>query len=192
MWSNRVTKPTLRYHWAPVPVEMLNDDRLNPVDIAAWGIMWDASRAWLCTISERRLGQRLRRSPDTVRRVIRKLAATGWLEIIDYGNGRCRDYRLLTPGTNARGSNLKTPSIHAERSEATPSIDAPDPSHRCPKTPSSGAPQPRSYLDPYQEHETLENRNERQITLEEARQNIARLKALATALCEQKRIRQGG
>jgi hypothetical protein len=184
-----VTKPTLRYHWAPVPVEMLNDNRLNPVDVAAWGIMWDASRAWLCTISERRLGQRLRRSPDTVRRIIRKLAATGWIKIIDRGNGRCRDYRLLTPCTNARGSDVETPGAHAAGSEATPSTDAPDPSHTCPKTPSTGAAQPRDHLYDYQGRETLKNQNEKQITPEQARQNIAKLKAMATEASQGKRIR---
>jgi DNA-binding MarR family transcriptional regulator len=173
---------------------MLNDNRLNAVDVAAWGIMWDASRAWLSTISERRLGQRLRRSEDTARRIIRRLAAAGWIEIIDHGNGRCRDYRLLTPGTNARRSDVKTPGAPAGGAAATPSTDAPDPSNPCSKTPSTGAAQPRRYLDIYQgreqEHET-EKQTEKEITPEQASQNIVRLRALATALCEEKRAIQG-
>jgi DNA-binding MarR family transcriptional regulator len=193
-WSKRVTQPKLDYRYPPVPIEMFNDDRLDPVDVKAWGIMWDASRAWLSTISERRLGQRLRRSEDTVRRIIRRLAAAGWIEIVDHGNGRCRDYRLLTPATNATSassSDVKTPGVHAGGSTATPSTDAPDRSHPSPKTPSVGAAQPRDYLDIHQEHEVLENRNEIEITAEQARQNIARLKALATALCEKTRTRGG-
>ena len=187
-----VTKPRFRYRWAPVPVQMLNDDRLNPINIAAWGIMWDASRAGLSHISELQLGRRLRRSEDTARRIIRKLAATGWIEIIDNGNGNCRDYRLLTRRTNARGGDLNTPGANAGGSEVTPGTDAPDPSHLRPKTPSTGAAQPRSYLDIYQKHEASENQNEKEITPEQARQNIARLKAFATALCEEKRIPRGG
>jgi hypothetical protein len=171
---------------------MLDDDRLNPVDIKAWGIMWDASRAWLCTISERHLGHRLRRSPETARRIIRKLAAAGWIKIIDRGNGRCRDYRLLTPGTNARGSDAETPGIHARGLATTPRIDAPAPSHPRRKTPGTDAAQPRSYLDIYQQHETSEDQNEREITAKQARRNIARLKAMATALRETKRSTRGG
>src|SRR5580692_1293471 len=175
------TRTQLRhYRYVRLPIGMLNDDRLNPVDVVAWCIMCDASRAGLSTISERRLGQRLRRSEDTARRIIRKLASAGWIEIIGHGNGRCRDYRLLSNGTNARRSGVKTPGVHARGLNTTPRIDAPDPSHLCPKNPGTGAAQPRSYSDNYQERQTLEKRDGEEISLEQARQNIAKLAVMAT------------
>jgi hypothetical protein len=122
-----------------ISVAMLNDERLGALEKLAFAVMMDASRDGLSTISERRLGQRLDRSEDAARRVIRKLQATGWIETIDYGNGRCRKYRLLTPSNNARGYKPQTPSTDAG---GTPSKNAPDPLHSCGKTPSTGAAQP--------------------------------------------------
>lgn len=188
----RVTQPRLDYRYAPLPVQMLNDSRLDPADVVAWCIMWDASRAGISTISERRLGQRLRRSEDTARRVIRRLAATGWIEIITHGNGRCHDYRLLTPRTGARGSDVKTPGIHASGAEVTPSTDAPERLHVSSETTSTGAAQPKENLDIHQKHRASENQDEHEITAEQRRQNIAELSAIATAIASRRRIPEAG
>ena len=115
-----------------LPILVLNDSRLSDTAVRAYGIMLDASREGRCVISERRLGQRLRRSEDTARRIIRKLVDAGWLETIDHGNGKCRAYWLLTPSTRARGSDAQTPGAHARGRDANPL-------HPCHPTPSTGA-----------------------------------------------------
>jgi len=174
----RKSKPELDYRFSPVPVEMLNHERLAAIDVAAWIVMWDASREGLCTISELRLGQRLRRSEETARRIVKRLATTGWIEIIDPGNGLCRSYRLLTPSICARGARGTTPGINAG---GTLSIGAADPSHFYPRTPSTDAAHPRVPLDISLESEELKNDEER-------RHNIRRLRTIANEAAAGKRI----
>lgn len=174
----RAAKPKLNYRHAPIPINMLNDARLEAIHVVAWGVMWDASREQLSTISERRLGMRLRRSEDAARRIIRKLAETGWIKIIDHGNGHCRQYELTTPSTDATG----TPGMDAT---GTPSTDAADPLHSRHQTPGTDAAQPRVSLDNY-----LGDRKRKDdgVDAEERKQSVRRLSTICTGIVEGKRI----
>lgn len=113
---------TLRH--VKLPIDVLNDKRLNGEDVRAFAVMWDCSRDGLCTISERRLGERLFKSEQAARRIIRRLQACGWIAPIDHGNGLCRDYQLLTPIIHNRGMGApKQRHASPEPSGSRPSQD---------------------------------------------------------------------
>jgi hypothetical protein len=99
------------------------------VEVRAFAVMVDAASEGLCKISERRLGERIFRGEDTARRVIRRLEGAGWIETIEGTNGRCHVYRLLTPNTDAAGSNTETPCIDTGGSAMSSRIDALNPLH---------------------------------------------------------------
>lgn len=170
---------------------MLNDDRLLFVDIVTYGIMWDASRDFVSRISQDQLAKRLRKSEDTARRSIRRLAAADWIKIIDHGPRRCREYLLLTPSTRARISDAHNPRIGARDTDQIPCADAPESSHQFNKNPRIGAAQPKDYLNTYSTPQSYEDQGE-QLTDSDRARNIERLKAMATAFCRQRRAPEGG
>jgi hypothetical protein len=124
-----VTSARINYRFAPLPIALIDDSRIEAIDVLAYGVLLaiDVDGDGVACISEDRLGVRIRRSTDTARRAIRRLEAAGWIEIVDNGNGYCRQYRLTTPSTDATGA---------------PSTDAADPLHPCHPAPSTGATQP--------------------------------------------------
>lgn len=129
----------MAYRFVQVPVAVLNDERLQAIDVHAYGVMLDASRDGLATISEERLGKRLRKSEDTARRSIRRLVAAAWVEVVDNGNGFCREYKLVTPSNDATGLEA-TPL--ATMQGVTPSNGAAQPLAMVRRTPSNAATQP--------------------------------------------------
>lgn len=158
----RATKPhpTIPYHFAALPIDVLNDQTLQAVDVRAFAVMLDASRGGICQISERRLGDRIFRSEDTARRVIRRLEKAGWIQTIDDTNGRCHVYRLLTPSTNAEGCHMETPCTDTGASATTSRTDALSPLHECGETPGTRAGLPRRSLYSYPRDDGQEKKDD--------------------------------
>jgi hypothetical protein len=117
----------LQYRFLALPIDLLNDDRLEAIDIRTFGVMLDASRDAICKISEIRLGERIFRKVDAARRSLRRLEAAGWIATVQDVNGHCHVYRLLSPSADT-GGPLMTPCADAARplqeSVKSPSVAA--------------------------------------------------------------------
>lgn len=114
---------TIKYRFAALPIDLLNDGRLDALDKIAFAVLLDASREGFCEISELRLGERIQRSEATARRVLRRLEATGWIVTVKQVNGVCRVYRLLTPSTDVRGTPSTDAAYPLQKRLGTPSTD---------------------------------------------------------------------
>lgn len=86
----------LGYAFAAMPTAILDDGRLDALDVRAYGILLsiDTDRNGIVKISESRLGDRLFRKIDAARRSLRRLESSGWIKAIDHGDGVCREYKL--------------------------------------------------------------------------------------------------
>lgn len=132
--------------FAMIPFALVNDLRLSAEAIRAFAVLRDVEYDGVCKISLRRLGQRLGRTDQAARRVIRSLKETGWLEAIDETNGRSCIYRLQTPITHNSGllttpitgdsgSTTQTPITHDGGLIRTPISGDPGPLSSMTQTP---------------------------------------------------------
>lgn len=125
-------------HFVKLPTAVLNDPALSLECIAVYSVLVDAAdreNRQNVRISIRRLGERIRRSTDTARRLLHELIENGYVEVAKSPAGRCFTYRL-------------TPSIHASGLDRRPLAPGPStPSGRAGGTPSTAAPQRRRTLD---------------------------------------------
>ena len=127
------TAPQARF--AMLPVDLLNDLRLSAEAVRTYGVLLDVARDGLAKISLRRIGERIGRQERTAEAIMRELKSTGWVEMVEDQNGRCRVYRLKTPAVHDGGLVPKTPAAECGGTEQTPAIDDTLPLHSAAKTP---------------------------------------------------------
>jgi len=131
-----------------IPVALLDDRRLDGTDLRAYVILLaiDVDRDGVACISLPQLGRRIFRSERTTERSIRKLERTGWIQSIDNGIGRCKSYRLLTPGVHVGGGASETVVTGDGGETQSTAIRVDDPLTSMTKTPVTDGQQPISYL----------------------------------------------
>jgi hypothetical protein len=137
-----------KYRYFEMPAAIFDDTRLEPIDVRAYGILFDAERGGETHISLARIGERIGREAAAAQRSIQRLESAGWLKTVEDTNGRCRLYRL-TPLIGEQGTAPKppprmegvieqTPSADDEGSQQTPSTGDSQPPPSVTKTPPTG------------------------------------------------------
>jgi DNA-binding MarR family transcriptional regulator len=123
-----------KYDYFEIPKRIFDDDRLEPVDIRVYGVLFDAERGGKARISLLHIGQRAGRGERAAERSIRRLESAGWLKRVEDANGRCRVYRL-TPAIGEQGVNAKPPPSADRVAKKTPAIGDTEPLPSVTKTP---------------------------------------------------------
>jgi hypothetical protein len=95
------------YQFAPVPVEMTCDTSISDGAYRAYGNMMAIRKNDLCTISLKRLAERLGKTERTAFAYVHELISGRYIEPINPKNGRCGRYRLvaLSPANGFSGTN---------------------------------------------------------------------------------------
>jgi hypothetical protein len=117
------TQGRIPYPFAPVPIAMLDEEQLTDGACRAYGLMLACRDGSICRISEKRLGDRLHRSPRTAHKYIHELIFRGHIEPMNSRSGRCGRYRLVAATAKTMPSALGVQGNGAAIRGARPTHD---------------------------------------------------------------------
>jgi hypothetical protein len=168
-------RPTATAPFAKLPVALLNDENLDPIDVRVYGILRavDFDNDGISLISLLRIGERVFRSERTAERSIRRLEKVGWIESLDNGIGLCKSYRLVTPAKHVGGGEALTAAVDDGGKARTPAIGDPQRLSSLTQTPVTGDQQPRRYLNSFPDGTQLTRKK----TRDDARPDLLQLLA---------------
>src|SRR5579862_6105108 len=105
----RAAPDEIRYRFAPLPVAAIDDAHISDGAFRMYALLMAVRHGDLATISEKRSGERLKRSKRTAHTWIHELIDAGYIEQVDTKNGRRCTYRIIAL-TGANGFTGTTPA----------------------------------------------------------------------------------